>query len=104
MFPFFLQYLLECLSYQQFRFQVQVDIAHALDVLNQEPVYGEDWNFLSGFPVDVLTLEAIIYPGFTHKIDCFSYVKASREACMIGSWEGQDELTWHLKGFVDFNL
>jgi hypothetical protein len=73
-------------------------------VFHDQPVNRENWDLLSCAPVDLLAPEAIVKPAFRHKVNCLANVDTCRKASVIGTREGQDKLTRHLKGFIHFDL
>ena len=62
------------------------------DVLRDEPLDGEDRDFLTRPPVQLLALRPIVKPGSRGKIHGLSNVEACGEACVVRAWHGQDVL------------
>lgn len=62
-----------------------------------EPLDGEDGDFLTCPPVQLLTLWPIVKPGSRGEIDGLANVQACGEACMVRAWHGQDVLAWPLE-------
>ena len=86
------------------RLFVDFDLIDVLNVLDQEPVDGEDWNLLSRPSIDILASQAEFDPALGGEVDCLTNVESCRKACVIRSRQCQNEFSRLLKRFVYFYL